>query len=345
MLLNKRFEFKNKPHLALNNDQIKSIKEFENEIKNLSNSHYENLPCLICNKNNFEIISKTDRYGFYYPTGICVNCGNLQQTEYLNDEMLKLFYSKYYNKIYFNYNNIEERFNSQYKLAINKFQFINNHLQKLKIIKEDFKILEIGCGPGGILFFFKEKGFNVTGIDFDDKHLEYGKNKDLNLFNKSKINLNEKFDLIIISHVLEHMKNPDIEIKKIKENLAKKNTLMYIEVPSIHSINSMYDSDILKYLHIAHCYHFTKSSFINFCKLNDMKILDMNYKIQAIVSFKKEDSEIVFNFENTKNEILKIERSFSYFGKLLIIKRILRRFVGKVLNLLGIKSYFLDLFR
>ena len=63
--------------------------EFEIEIKNLENNYYENLPCLICNKDNFEIISKTDRYDLYYPTGICVNCENLQQTEYLNDEMLK----------------------------------------------------------------------------------------------------------------------------------------------------------------------------------------------------------------------------------------------------------------
>ena len=166
MLLSKRFEFKNKPHLALNNDQIRNIREFENEIKNLKNNYYENLPCLICNKDNFEIISKTDRYGLYYPTGICVNCGNLQQTEYLNDEMLKIFYSKYYNKIYFNFDNIKERFKSQYKLAINKFQFINNHLNEFKIIKENFKILEIGCGPFEIIsktevFFFKEKGFNV----------------------------------------------------------------------------------------------------------------------------------------------------------------------------------------
>lgn len=345
MLLSKRFEFKNKPHLALNNDQIRTIREFENEIKNLKNNYYENLPCLICNKDNFEIISKTDRYGLYYPTGICVNCGNLQQTEYLNDEMLKIFYSKYYNKIYFNFNNIKERFKSQYKLAINKFQFINNHLNEFKIIKENFKILEIGCGPGGILFFFKEKGFNVTGIDFDDKHLEYGRSKGLNLFNKSEIDLNEKFDLIIISHVLEHMKNPDIEIQKIRDKLTKKDTLMYIEVPSIHSINSMYDYDILKYLHIAHCYHFTKSSFTNFCKLNGLKILHMNYKIQAIISLKEKNTEITFDFKTTKNEILNIERNYSYFGKLLILKRILRRFVGKILNLLGIKSYFLNLFK
>ena len=59
-----------------------------------------------------------------------------------------------------------------------------------------------------------------------------GRSKGLNLFDfdKSEIDLNEKFDLIIISHVLEHMKNPDIEIQKIRDKLTKKDTLMYIEV-------------------------------------------------------------------------------------------------------------------
>ena len=33
MLLSKRFEFKNKPHLALNNDQIRNIREFEMKSK------------------------------------------------------------------------------------------------------------------------------------------------------------------------------------------------------------------------------------------------------------------------------------------------------------------------
>ena len=64
MLLNKRFEFNNKPHLKLKNEQIKSIKEFSDEVKNLKLNDYEKLSCLICNQDNFEIISEKDRYGF-----------------------------------------------------------------------------------------------------------------------------------------------------------------------------------------------------------------------------------------------------------------------------------------
>ena len=342
MILNKRFEFYNKPYLKLNNKQINFINKFNTEIKKFNNSIYEKLTCLICNQYNFEIISKTDRYGFYYPTGICKNCGNVQQTEYFNDKILKLFYTKYYNKIYFNFNNIEERFKSQYKLASNKYEFLFKNIKNLKKNIKDFKILEIGCGPGGILKFFKEKGFDVTGIDYDQRHLNYGKLKNLNLINKFNENLNKEFDLIIISHVLEHMKNPKNEIKKIKKKFTKKETLIYIEVPSIHSIPTMYDSDILKYLHIAHCYHFSLNSFKNFCNLNGLKILKLNSKIQSIVTFDQIKSAITLNFKQCKNELLKTENTFKTFGSILVLKKIIKRFIGRILNYFGIKLYILN---
>ncbi|WP_440932451.1 class I SAM-dependent methyltransferase [Candidatus Pelagibacter sp.] len=345
MILNKRFEYKNKSYLNLNQNQRDFINKFNTEIKKFNNSVYEKLSCLICNQDNFEIISNTDRYGFYYPTGICKNCGNIQQAEYFNDELLKIFYSKYYNKIYFNFDNIEERFKSQYKLAINKYEFLYNHIRDLKKHKDDLKILEIGCGPGGILYFFKKMGFDVTGIDYDQDHLDFGKSKNLKLINKIDNDLDKKFDLVIISHVLEHIKNPINEIKKIKEKFVKQGTLLYVEVPSIHSIVSMYDSDILKYLHIAHCYHFSLNSFNNFCNLNGLKILKINSKIQSILSYDESKSDIILDFNQCKNEILKIENRYKTYGKLLILKRITRRFIGKILNLLGVKNFILNLFR
>lgn len=345
MLLNKRFEFNNKPHLKLKNEQIKSIKEFSDEVKNLKLNDYEKLSCLICNQDNFEIISEKDRYGFYYPTGLCKNCGNLQQTQYPNDNQLKLFYSKYYNRIYFNFNNIEQRFISQYKLASHKFFFIYDYIKNLNLRKDNFSILEIGCGPGGILFYFKEKGFDVTGIDYDENHLKYGRTKKLNLINKEKINIQKKFDFVIISHVLEHMKNPNFEIEKIKNQFSKNNTLIYIEVPSIHSISTMYDSDFLKYLHFAHCYHFSTKSFQNFCKKNGLKIMKMNSNIQSIVSFDEKKPNIELDYVSIKKEILKLENKYSKYGSFLIIVRIIRRNIGRILNFIGIKQIVLKILK
>ena len=85
-------------------------------------------------------------------------------------------------------------------------------------------------------FILKKKGFDVTGIDYDENHLKYGRTKKLNLINKEKINIQKKFDFVIISHVLEHMKNPNFEIEKIKNQFSKK---QYFDLHR-GSINSFY---------------------------------------------------------------------------------------------------------
>jgi 2-polyprenyl-3-methyl-5-hydroxy-6-metoxy-1,4-benzoquinol methylase len=50
-----------------------------------------------------------------------------------------------------------------------------------------------------------------------------------------QIKSNEKFDLIILSHVLEHLLNPSVFLKKIKSILSD-NGILYIEVPSLEGI-------------------------------------------------------------------------------------------------------------
>ena len=52
------------------------------------------LDCFLCGSPNetIDIFSTEDRYGFVYPTGMCLQCGNIQQAEYYSDEHVKIFY-------------------------------------------------------------------------------------------------------------------------------------------------------------------------------------------------------------------------------------------------------------
>lgn len=94
-----------------------------------------------------------------------------------------------------------------------------------KYVKNDDKILDIGCGVGTIDFFLANRGFNVKGIDVSQNAIEMCKKNSHALGLESQLtfsrvdfpthNIEEKFNLIICSEVLEHLKDDKIALKEI----------------------------------------------------------------------------------------------------------------------------------
>lgn len=84
-------------------------------------------------------------------------------------------------------------------------------------IHEDDTVLEIGCATGDMLA--KMKGRKKTGIDFSQKMIDIAKehNPDINFFvqDAENINLNTKFDTIILSHVTGYF----VDVLKVFESL------------------------------------------------------------------------------------------------------------------------------
>lgn len=321
MILSERHKYFEKKLPLVN----KVKKQIYKEINKINNSKdFVGTSCVICKSNKFEIINEIDRYGFFYPTGICVICGMIQQSSYYTNNFLEKFYSKYYNLFYAHFKNPEERFNSQYIGAKKSYQFVKKYIDHKKT-----KILEIGCGAGGILKYYQDKGYYVQGLDYDNRQLNYGISKGLNLINNNNYyNVTEKFDLIILSHVLEHMSEPEKEIDKIKKYLSV-NGIIYIEVPSIHSIKNLnYNYNIKNFFHIAHFLHFSKKTFINFMKINNLKTLKINDEIQSIVTLSSDKEEVNFNsiYQDNLFELRDIENFYLNNKFFLIIKKTLIKF-------------------
>ena len=94
---------------------------------------------------------------------------------------------------------------------------------------KDLKILDVGCGGGIICEPLARLGAKVTGIDFAPNNIRAAKihckkNKlKINYIRKDieKSKLDEKFDIILMFEVLEHLDNWQKTIKKIKKNLNK----------------------------------------------------------------------------------------------------------------------------
>ena len=99
-------------------------------------------------------------------------------------------------------------------------------------------LLDVGCGPGFFLKLGKELGWNVLGIDPSPKIAEQARSLDLNIitgdFNEIKISDSEKFDVIHMQGVMEHLPEPMKTMKKCIK-LLKPGGIFYNVVANDHN--------------------------------------------------------------------------------------------------------------
>jgi len=98
---------------------------------------------------------------------------------------------------------------------------------------KEISILDVGCAQGGLLSELERHSYeNAMGMDLSQSCVDACRAKNLMAFNGSLDNPpTGKYDLIILSHVLEHVWNVPATLKWIQSSL-KPIGKVYIEVPN-----------------------------------------------------------------------------------------------------------------
>lgn len=94
---------------------------------------------------------------------------------------------------------------------------------------KNLEILDLGCGGGLVCESLAKLGCNVTGIDFVENNIKAAKlhasqnNLKIKYYTQDidDLSLQQKYDLIILFEVLEHIDNWKLILSKIKRNLKK----------------------------------------------------------------------------------------------------------------------------
>ena len=137
--------------------------------------------------------------------------------------------------------------------------------KKLNWINKKFpekgKLLDVGAGTGDFLAVAKKKGWKVKGIEPEISAREKASKKGIKLYEDSTHFKSEKFDVITMWHVLEHV--PDLKAQIIElELLLKKNGLLIIAVPNFKSYDAEYYKEFWAAYDVPrHLYHFSRNSF------------------------------------------------------------------------------------
>ncbi len=195
------------------------------------------------------------------------------------------------------------------------------HVKIIDLVGKNSQVLELGCSTGYLTKELKKNGCIIDVVELDADDLKVASTYARSAYHgnldddKFLVSLNKKYDVIIASDVLEHLKNPENVLKKLKKNLKESGRII-ISMPNIA------------------CWSMRKELFFkgNF-EYQDSGILDRTHlrfytynSIQQLIknagfkNFKRIPIELQFPF---RSEILKIV----YFGKR--VDRILREFLEK----------------
>lgn len=106
-------------------------------------------------------------------------------------------------------------------------------LIKIYCPKKPFNMLDIGCG-GGLLTKELEKYGRVFGIDSSSESVKFAKSRGVNIVESSIENFEtgQKFDCALALDILEHCKNDELAIKKIRDFL-KPDGIVIVFVPAL----------------------------------------------------------------------------------------------------------------
>ena len=336
-----RLKYNNIPELKLNTLQL----EMRNQITaKLSSQVYkmESINCPVCNTDHFETIGEKDRYGLHYQTNICINCGLVCTNPRMDQNSYNSYYNLEYRKLYVGSSSATEDF---FYSQQNRGKKIYDLLMSKNLIADDSskRILEVGCGAGGILEVFKQKGHKTKGIDLGQEYIKFGIEKyqlDLKYGFLSDLVIDEKPDVIIYSHVFEHILDLNSELQLIKK-IATKNTIIYIEVPGIKEVHLNYKSNILLYFQNSHTFNFSLESLSNVFNKHGFKLIYGNQYVQSIYKLDASQVKTVSNdYNSIKDYIINTENNIGrYKFSLHSIKLFLTRKSLRFLDFFGLRKF------
>lgn len=156
-----------------------------------------------------------------YDVVSCRNCGFV----YAETPLKQKTYDRYYGQM------------SKYEMAYDKTEMLKYRGQAERISavvrNKNAAIIDVGAGNGGLLMAMKKSGYkNLTALDPSEQCVENIRRHGVKAQQGSvfKHNIQDTFDLVVLSHVMEHLVDVDKAMRALKA-LAGERGVIYIEVP------------------------------------------------------------------------------------------------------------------
>ena len=224
----------------------------------------KDLKCNVCGSRRYEILYRSEKPAqkdnkylitetfIRTPHEIlrCNECGLIYARPVKDDEELASFYI----------NMSDEEYKNEEKGRRISARRI---LKRLKKIKNNSRLLDIGCATGFLLDEAKKSGWEVHGVELSRWCVDYAKDKmGLDIFCGSLKDARFKdafFDAVILKDVIEHLPDPKETLLEIKR-ILKPDGIICISTPDIDSLISKVLKARWWGINQAHLFYFTRDT-------------------------------------------------------------------------------------
>ena len=214
--------------------------------------------------------------------------GYLEVTEKPSLEELRDYYAaKYYQEAHSGYElEYSDDELTYFKTKLEQCWFVIQNYLSPEV--DRYSMLDVGCGEGYALTFFRQKGWQVRGLDFSAAGVE-SKNPscadvlvtgDVFCLLESEIQAKRRYNVILLKNVLEHLLDPVRFLQSLRE-IIEKDGIAVVTVPNDDSITQ---KTALKQKHIDsafwvvspdHLSYFDKDSLRNIVEHTGWECLTM----------------------------------------------------------------------
>jgi SAM-dependent methyltransferase len=273
------------PALYLNDVRVRARDRIASKIE-AGIYHTVCTACPVCGCDAGIVVSYTEMYGLPYEVAICAGCDLVYTRRHINSTSLGRFYNDEYRPLDRGCEIPQADF---FELEYNKGERTYRFLQETSIeLPTGSLIVEIGCGAGGVLAWFRDRGYRAVGFDVGQEYVQFGRHRDgLDLHTGDLAAalawLGQEVltpRLVIYEQVLEHIADPVRELTLLRGGLSAE-SVVFIGVPGLRNIDDHYDSDFLRYLQFPHLIHFELASLSRIAATSGFSLVSGNELIQA----------------------------------------------------------------
>lgn len=206
----------------------------------------------------------------------CKGCDLVLQSPRLSPQGLGTFYEEHYRT---EIDSASQE--SLFQRGMRRGAYIQEFLVNNGISCENRRVVEVGCGYGGILEAFHQVGGIISGCDLEPNAAKFALGRGLDVRQGGIEVLSDvaaSADIVILSHVLEHIPEP-IEFLAAVASLLKPGGVLYVEVPGIENPRVIKQNGAVQ---PGHLIYFNKEILQKTCETADFKHMIDNDIVQAL---------------------------------------------------------------